>query len=883
MGFGCHSSMLGLRGWPTVSILGRFLSQQPAPGGGMERRTLQSSSFAPPPAVGVIDDFVGVHRAMANMTVFACVRLLADTIASLPWKAYRRDSQGVPKEVKPQPAIISQPYPGFDLFEWKWMTVASMALRGNAYSYIAERDKNGYPTALLPLHPDIVFLEYQPDLLKWFEPIYRIMGEAVDRRDMVHMRRFTMPGEPWGMSPIRQAAVAIGLGLSAEEYGYRFYKESATPSGTLSTEQDLDPDAITTLQQNWIQSHGGRRLPAILTKGFKFEPISLRPNESQFLETRQFQRSEICLLYGVPPILIGDTKETTAWGCLPSSALVFTLDGPVPIVNIKKGDEVWSFDGQQIAPSKVTGWTMTGYKRLLTIKTTGRELQVTANHRIPVRRYFGVADGRSAGNPHRKGTCGWETLEVSAGEVRPGDYLIVPHEIGGCSKRRVTSDGQDLSVGRMEFAGLYLGDGNRDKGRVEIAHGHGRDEDHMAHYRQVIEHEFGVVPYTDDRGTRTRFSSPEAISLVESGFTGNASTKRLPGWVFRLAPELQLALLRGYLDADGSVQAGNISYSSVNKLLLEDVRHLCIQLGIPVGTVKLGRKAGPMMIRGKVYQSKDKWELSLNSKTHNVRIGSNSAHKAVRLSVPVMQRRMRYDEDWTGVSYGNRKPIGKPPTGTVYHKVVSIEHGETEVPVYDIEVAGMAHYIADGIVVHNTGVSQITLGAVTYTFRPWTSLIESIISAQLPRGQFVRFDYNALLRGDVSARYETLKTGIQSTLLTPNEARASEEMDPVENGDQLLVPPNYLPLGAQVVAAMGGGSMPSVGKTPPKKPKTPGTLPMPPVGGGENHGSEGNAQNGHRSGLEEPFARYRQELRAASREYGKTGETLISEECDDVD
>lgn len=281
---------------------------------GTEERTLDSSSFVPPPSTGVIDDFVGVHRAMASMTVLACVNLLADTIASLPWKAYRRDSQGIPKEVKPQPKILSQPYPGFDLFQWKWMTVASMALRGNAYSYVTSRDKLGYPTALLPLHPDIVFLERRPDLLMWFDPIYRIMGEAVPSQDMIHMRRFTMPGEPWGLSPIKQAAVAIGLALSSEQYGARYFNEAANPSGVLSTDADLDEAAVKRQQKNWISSHGGRRLPAVLTNGFKWETLSIRPDESQFLETRQFQRSEICIMYRVPPILIGDTKETTAWG-----------------------------------------------------------------------------------------------------------------------------------------------------------------------------------------------------------------------------------------------------------------------------------------------------------------------------------------------------------------------------------------------------------------------------------------------------------------------------------------------------------------------------------------------------------------------------------------
>lgn len=292
-----------------MSIFAKFLPQ-----GGTEQRTLTSSAFIPPPSVGIGEDYVGVHRAMSHLTVMACVRLLSDTIASLPWKVYKRDGQGVPKEVKPQPKIITQPMPGFDLFQWKWMVIASMALRGNSYHMITSRDNQGYPTALLPLHPDTVFLERRTDMLMWFDPVYRVMGEQVPSEDIIHMRRFTLPGEPWGLSPIRQAAVAIGMGLSAEEYGYRYFKESANPSGILCTDQDLDEAAISRLQQNWIQSHGGRRLPAMLTGGFKWQTLTISPEESQFLATRQFQRSEICMMYGVPPILIGDTKETTAWG-----------------------------------------------------------------------------------------------------------------------------------------------------------------------------------------------------------------------------------------------------------------------------------------------------------------------------------------------------------------------------------------------------------------------------------------------------------------------------------------------------------------------------------------------------------------------------------------
>jgi HK97 family phage portal protein len=297
-----------------MSILARLLNTPSSGGDGVEHRALTSSAFVPPPQVGVIDDFVGVHRAMANMTVYGCVRLLADTIASLPWKAYRRDKNGVPVALDPQPALIKQPMPGFDLFQWKWMVIANLALRGNSYHLITSRDGAGWPTAMLPLHPDIVFLERRTDILTWFDPIYRVMGEQVNKNDICHIRRFTMPGEPWGLSPIRQAAVAIGLSLASEEYGYRYFRESANPTGMLMTDQNLDPDAVERQQQNWIASHGGRRLPAVLTGGFKWAPLSIAPDESQFLATREFQRTDICIMFGVPPVLIGDTKATTAWG-----------------------------------------------------------------------------------------------------------------------------------------------------------------------------------------------------------------------------------------------------------------------------------------------------------------------------------------------------------------------------------------------------------------------------------------------------------------------------------------------------------------------------------------------------------------------------------------
>lgn len=298
-----------------MSLLNRLLPQRSTG----EHRYLdggigRGASFIPSPGTEIGFDYVGDYRGMANLTVMACVRLLADTVASLPWKVYRRDANDIPVELVPQPRLLRQPYPGFDLFQWKWMIIAALALRGNSYHLILGRDTYGWPTSVLPLHPDMVYLERNASIVEWMNPTYRVMGEPIAKNDIIHLRRFTMPGNPEGLSPIRQAAIAIGMGLAAEEYGYRYFKDSANPSAVISTKEDLQEDAILRNQKNWIASHGGRRRPAFLSGGFEYKAISISPNESQFLETRKYQRSEISMMFGIPPHMIGDVEKETSWG-----------------------------------------------------------------------------------------------------------------------------------------------------------------------------------------------------------------------------------------------------------------------------------------------------------------------------------------------------------------------------------------------------------------------------------------------------------------------------------------------------------------------------------------------------------------------------------------
>ncbi|MFI5783506.1 phage portal protein [Nocardia sp. NPDC051570] len=284
---------------------------------GMEQRALTDSAI-PPNWVGASESGVAVSErtALQHLTVYACVRILADAVASLPLDAYRRRGP-TRQEVPSPPAWVTRPDRRWTRFEWLWQLVASLALRGNAYLYVMSREPvTGYPTGLVPLHPDDVVVHGVDarGIPTGAVLSYMVCGTPVDAAEIVHLRRFVLPGSVIGISPIEQARQGIGLGLAAERFGARWFGESANPSSVLETDQALSGDAATHLQKQWISSHGGRRHPAVLSGGVKWRPISITPEESQFLETRKFQRGEIAMLFGIPPHMIGDTERSTSWG-----------------------------------------------------------------------------------------------------------------------------------------------------------------------------------------------------------------------------------------------------------------------------------------------------------------------------------------------------------------------------------------------------------------------------------------------------------------------------------------------------------------------------------------------------------------------------------------
>ena len=131
----------------------------------------------------------------------------------------------------------------------------------------------------------------------------------------MHFPAFQMPGSLLGLSPIQVAARSIGVGLAAERFASNWFKDGAAPSSILTSEKALDDPESRRLQAKFAAAHGSQsRFPAVLSGGVTWQPITITPEESQFLATQQFSVSQIARLYGVPPHMIGDVERSTSWG-----------------------------------------------------------------------------------------------------------------------------------------------------------------------------------------------------------------------------------------------------------------------------------------------------------------------------------------------------------------------------------------------------------------------------------------------------------------------------------------------------------------------------------------------------------------------------------------
>jgi HK97 family phage portal protein len=254
---------------------------------------------------------------MQLLVVASAVRILSDAVSGLPFDAVRMDGE-IRKTIEPPPAIISDPFGGMSnpalptKRQGIGQMMVSLLLRGNAYALVVERNGR-YPKQLMVLHPDRVKCEFNAA----GEKVYEVNRLPVPASEIVHLTGMSYPESPTGISVIQYARNAIGLGLAAEEFGARFFGSGAHLSGVISVEGDLDKERARQLKESFTTAHAGIRNAhaiGVLTGGAKWTPVSISPEDAQFLGTRAAQNLDLAMLFGIPPHMLGQVDRTTSWG-----------------------------------------------------------------------------------------------------------------------------------------------------------------------------------------------------------------------------------------------------------------------------------------------------------------------------------------------------------------------------------------------------------------------------------------------------------------------------------------------------------------------------------------------------------------------------------------
>jgi HK97 family phage portal protein len=252
-------------------------------------------------------------RALHVLAVYGSVGVIADAIATLPWERWSTQDASKRKKL-PLTSLLAKPYVEISRMDWLTQYAMSMCLRGQFFGEIVERDQDLNPSQIKPMSPDACRVRRNAQGF----PEYRFNGKPVNIDRVFHIRNLSLPGSLEGLNPIQYLRLAILKASMQDEYGAAYFTNSANPEGVIEVEDELDPDETLAMAKNWSNAHGGvgrAHLPAVLTGGAKFNPISINPKDSQFLESMQYSASAISgMIFRVPPHMIGIVDRTTSWG-----------------------------------------------------------------------------------------------------------------------------------------------------------------------------------------------------------------------------------------------------------------------------------------------------------------------------------------------------------------------------------------------------------------------------------------------------------------------------------------------------------------------------------------------------------------------------------------
>jgi HK97 family phage portal protein len=261
------------------------------------------------------------RSAMQMTAVYSCVRILAEAVAGLPLHLYKYNDDGGKEKAIDHPLyrlLHDEPNPEMSSFVFRETLMTHLLLWGNAYAQVIRNGKNEV-VALYPLMPNKMSVDRDENGHLYYT-YYRGSDEAIKNKefavtlqpsDVLHIPGLGFDGLV-GYSPIAMAKNAIGMAIACEEYGAKFFANGATPGGVLEHPGAIkDPQRV---RESWQAAFGGSsnsNKVAVLEEGMKYTPISISPEQAQFLETRKFQINEIARIFRVPPHMVGDLEKSS--------------------------------------------------------------------------------------------------------------------------------------------------------------------------------------------------------------------------------------------------------------------------------------------------------------------------------------------------------------------------------------------------------------------------------------------------------------------------------------------------------------------------------------------------------------------------------------------
>lgn len=259
------------------------------------------------------------RSAMQMTAVYSCVRILAEAIAGLPLHLLEEGDGSCRKKAVNHPlyrVLHDEPNSEMTSFIFRETLMTHLLLWGNAYAQII-RNGRGEVIGLYPLYPSRMSVERGEDK----QLVYRYHRGADNPADssVVYLSSYDVlhiPGLGFdglvGYSPIAMAKNAIGMAIACEEYGAAFFANGAAPGGVLEHPGVIkDPERV---RNSWNATFGGASNAnkiAVLEEGMKYSPISISPEQAQFLETRKFQIDEIARIFRIPPHMVGDLDKSS--------------------------------------------------------------------------------------------------------------------------------------------------------------------------------------------------------------------------------------------------------------------------------------------------------------------------------------------------------------------------------------------------------------------------------------------------------------------------------------------------------------------------------------------------------------------------------------------